>query len=83
MERFALKMGTGRAMWWPFQLHDGRRSAVVRCPECGLPSFVTDHKIDDRGDMQGAFRCRAASCGFHGDLALDGWQEDEQHAAHP
>lgn len=73
---YALTMGTGRAQWWPYQLHDGRRSAVLRCPKCGLPSFVTDHKISASGKVHGAFECRGVTCGFEGKLCLEGWREE-------
>ena len=71
----ALTMGTGRAQWWPYQLHDGRRSAVLRCPKCGLPSFVTEHSIDDAGNLDGRFACRGSACGFEAWLALEGWYD--------
>ena len=72
-----LTMGTGRAQWWPYQLHDGRRSAVLRCPKCGLPAFVTEHKIDAEGNVDGPFSCRSAECGFETHLLLKGWTEEE------
>lgn len=72
-----LEMGTGRGQWWPYQLHDGRRSAVLRCPKCGMPSFVTDHKISGSGHMHGAFVCRGVTCEWSGRLTLEGWREEE------
>lgn len=75
METRGLTMGTGRAQWWPYQLHDGRRSAVLRCPACGLPAFVTEHAIDDGGELDGAFACRGTSCAFEARLRLEGWND--------
>lgn len=75
-----MTMGTGRAQWWPYQLHDGRRSAVLRCPKCGLPAFVTDHKIESSGSVQGAFSCRGDVCGFSAKLWLRGWVEEDARA---
>ena len=78
-----LTMGTGRAQWWPYQLHDGRRSAVLRCPKCGLPAFVTEHKIDGAGNVHGAFACRGSDCGFESQLWLKGWREEPEPASVP
>lgn len=75
-----MTMGTGRAQWWPYQLHDGRRSAVLRCPKCGLPSFVTEHKIESSGSVQGPFSCRGDACGFSAKLWLRGWAEEDAPA---
>mgnify|MGYP001611086839 CR=1 FL=1 len=72
-----MTMGTGRAQWWPYQLHDGRRSAVLRCPACGLPAFVTDHDIETTGAVQGPFVCRGTVCGFRARLRLRGWTEED------
>lgn len=80
---YVLTMGTGRAQWWPYQLHDGRRSAVLRCPKCGLPTFVTEHKIDGAGNVHDAFACRDLTCGFESHLALQGWQEERDPVPAP
>ena len=72
-----LTKGTARGEWWPYRL-EGRESAMLRCPSCGLPAFLTAaHRIDDDGAVSPAFACRWAGCHYAAELVLHGWSPRE------
>jgi Zn ribbon nucleic-acid-binding protein len=67
---FHLAQGTKRAQWLPIEIGH-RRSATVRCPDCGTAVALLDYSISIEGDVQPAFEC--VECSFHEHVVLRGW----------
>jgi len=54
--------------------HSGR-SASFTCPNCGELGSLTDHDIDDNGNVSPSVVC-SYDCGFHEYIKLDGWKPE-------
>ena len=59
---------------WEFVVRDGKRTARIACPGCGLVATLdpTDHQIDDFGNVTPSVDC--PNCEFHKTVTLDKWQ---------
>lgn len=73
LETIELAKGTKSGQWWPSDAPDRRRSAMLRCPQCGLPAFLYGYDIADDGVVQPPFACEGVECEFEGTLSLTGW----------
>ena len=47
---------------------------MIRCPGCGMPAFLTEHRISLTGVVEPEFRCPRSGCAFGDQLQLDGWK---------
>jgi ribosomal protein S27AE len=55
---------------WMRITSDGRETARVACPRCGIAQSLADHEIATDGTVTPSALC---DCGFHEMIALDGW----------
>lgn len=69
-----LTRGSKPGEWWPFR-EDGPLKAMLRCPLCGIPAFLTSHTIDRNGAVDPEFHCERAGCRFRATIRLVGWNE--------
>jgi predicted RNA-binding Zn-ribbon protein involved in translation (DUF1610 family) len=51
----------------------GDRSASFTCPVCGQTAVLTDHAINEAGDVWPSVVCPGINCGFHEYVTLIGW----------
>ena len=58
--------------WWPATGDGGKRSASVRCPDCGTIAHL-DHSISDSGRVSPSLVCPGDGCSFHVYVSLDDW----------
>ncbi|MCJ2530754.1 MAG: hypothetical protein LN413_00330 [Candidatus Thermoplasmatota archaeon] len=61
-----------RGVWRPSRL-DGRRTAKMSCPACGVAQTFDDHDIDPNGLVSPSVQCADKKCAFHDYIALAGW----------
>lgn len=57
---------------WKGGLSDGKRTALVSCPECGKVASLSGHTIAANGDVTPSLIC-PFDCGFHEYVTLEGW----------
>jgi hypothetical protein len=51
---------------------DGRRNALVRCPDCGAWGTLENHSISEKGVITPSVKC--AECAYHENgVTLEGW----------
>ena len=73
--------GSKEGQWWPFR-EDGPLKAMLRCPHCGIPAFLTSHTITRDGMVDPEFRCDRAACEFRAVIRLIGWDEAVSRQRH-
>lgn len=69
---FHLAQGSRPGQWMPLVIGH-RRTAVVRCPDCGTALALMDYSISIEGDVQPPFECPSQACPFHEHVVLRGW----------
>lgn len=52
---------------------DGRFTAKIGCPECGVTGNLAEHVIASDGTVRPSVECPNASCSFHATIRLDAW----------
>jgi hypothetical protein len=68
-----LKVKAHRGVWTGAGL-DGRRTAIVSCPTCGMSASRSGHTIYSNGDVAPSLVCPRSSCAFHEHVTLVGWK---------
>gem|GEM_PF-5928197 len=63
-----------RGVWRGTKRRDGRRSALVSCPECGQTCSLSQHKIEKNGEVRPSVVCPVEGCTFHAWVRLEGWK---------
>lgn len=79
---------TTKGVWKGARAHEGTRTALMSCPECGfifslsqhgihsdgsvIPSVVNEHPIF-KGDEVMCPLVRKEMCAFHQSITLEGW----------
>jgi hypothetical protein len=58
-----------RGTWYPV-IVDGKRTAKLVCPGCGIIANIDDHDIDHDGNVTPSILC---DCGYHENVILAGW----------
>lgn len=69
---FHLAEGTKRGQWLPLEIGH-RKTATLRCPDCGTALALLDYHISVEGEVQPAFQCVDSGCSFHERIVLRGW----------
>lgn len=61
---------------------DGRRTALIACPQCGTRMLLNPHPVDANGNVSPSVVCRKP-CDFHEYIVLTEWGETaaQDHAA--
>lgn len=54
------------------------RSASLNCPLCGEMGLLTDHTIQENGDVDPSVICSNDICTFHEYISLTGWSQGRQ-----
>lgn len=65
---------TESSQWRLARLSSGPQSAVVTCPACGLVIALSNHSIDDGGDVTPGLLC-PYECGFDAPIRLMEWNK--------
>jgi len=64
--------------WHGGKLPNGRRTAIVTCPVCGLQASLSGHQIADNGVVTPSLVCPRERCSFHDYVTLIGWTDQVQ-----
>lgn len=82
MERIALTPADAGDTWlsergvWKSAQRDAGRTAVMSCPDCGFVASLSEHEVDEAGNVSPMVDCANAWCGFRGFVVLSGWSEN-------
>lgn len=70
------KLGYGPGQWKPLLGSDQKRSAIIKCPECGDSLPLLGHTIDPTGLVSPSIGhdLRFNACSWHANILLEGWQ---------
>lgn len=44
---------------------DGKKTATMSCPNCGVSASLSHHDIDEKGNVSPSVVCPNESCSFH------------------
>ena len=58
--------------WWPAVGEGGKRTASLRCPDCGTIAHL-DHTVSDTGRVKPSVVCPGKDCSFHVHVTLRDW----------
>jgi len=65
----------GKGQWAP-RFKEGKTTAVVGCPDCGVRGTLEEHTIDVNGNVTPSVMC-TDGCTYHeSGVVLMGWRND-------
>jgi hypothetical protein len=59
---------------WKGIRSDGKHTALIACPDCGIRGALTTHTIGDDGAVSPSVVCGEGACAFHEYITLADWQ---------
>lgn len=51
-------------------ISEGKKTATMSCPDCGESASLSEHDIDEKGNVSPSVVCPNSDCNFHEHIQL-------------